>query len=143
MITKLPFPVPNDPLHIARASVLEEKGQNAFKEYYIPLAITKFRQGIGRLIRGKKDKGAIFIPGGLIYQDVDENQIAYEPQGVLNEARFREKIRASMQYDNATLMFPDGLLNGVNLDSGFFARVSRRIYTFKKAAFKRKKRIGR
>ncbi|MBW2408181.1 MAG: hypothetical protein JRF72_00175 [Deltaproteobacteria bacterium] len=93
---------------------------------------------------GKLDnKGAIFIPGGLIYQDVDENQIVYEPQGVLNEARFREKVRASMQYDNATLMFPDGLLNGVNLDSGFFARASRRIYTFKKAAFKRKKRIGR
>jgi hypothetical protein len=93
---------------------------------------------------GKLDnKGAIFIPGGLIYQDVDENQIAYAPLGVLNEARFREKVRASMQYDNATLMFPDGLLNGVNLDSGFFARASRRIYTLKKAAFKRKKRIGR
>ena len=37
---------------------------------------------------GKLDnKGAIFIPGGLIHQDVDENQIAYEPLRVLNEAR--------------------------------------------------------
>ena len=39
---------------------------------------------------GKLDnKGAIFIPGGLIYQDVDENQIAYKPLGALNETRFR------------------------------------------------------
>ena len=53
---------------------------------------------------GKLDnKGAIFIPGGLIYQDVDEKQISYEPFGKLNEAGFREKIRASMRYDNATL----------------------------------------
>jgi hypothetical protein len=47
-----------------------------------------------------------------------------------------------MQYDNATLMFPDGIANSVNLDSGFFARASRRIYTFKTAAFKRKRYIG-
>jgi hypothetical protein len=93
---------------------------------------------------GKLDnKGAIFIPGGLIYQDVDESRIDYKPLGVLNETRFREKVRAGMVHDNATLMFPDGVVHGVNLDSGFFARASRRIYTFKKAAFKRKKRIGR
>lgn len=92
---------------------------------------------------GKLDnKGAIFIPGGLIYQDVDEKQISYEPFGTLNEAVFREKIRASMKYDNATLMFPDGLASSINLDSGFFARAARRIYTLKTAAFKRKRKIG-
>lgn len=92
---------------------------------------------------GKLDnKGAIFIPGGLIYQDVDEKQISYEPFGTLNEAGFREKIRASMRYDNATLMFPDGLANSINLDSGFFSRAARRINTLKTAAFKRKRKIG-
>ena len=93
---------------------------------------------------GKLDnKGAIFIPGGLIYQDVDEKKISYETLGALDEASFRNKIGESMHYDNATLMFPDGLANSVNLDSGFFTRASRRIITFKTAAFKRKKRIGR
>jgi hypothetical protein len=93
---------------------------------------------------GKLDnKGAIFVPGGLIYQDVDEKPISYESVKSLDEAGFRERIRTSMQYDNATLMFPDGLAYGVNLDSGFFTRASRRIYTFKTAAFKRKRRIGR
>jgi hypothetical protein len=40
-------------------------------------------------------------------------------------------------------MFPDGIADSVNLDSGFFTRAARRIYKFKTAAFKRKKRIGR
>jgi hypothetical protein len=48
-----------------------------------------------------------------------------------------------MQFDNATLLFPDGLVNSVNLDSGFFTRAARLIYTFKTAAFKRKRKIGR
>jgi hypothetical protein len=93
---------------------------------------------------GKFDnKGAIFIPGGLIYQDVDEKTVSYESLGPLSVSVFREKIRASMQFDNATLLFPDGLVNSLNLDSGFFTRAARRIYTFKTAAFKRKWRIGR
>jgi hypothetical protein len=92
---------------------------------------------------GKLDnKGAIFIPGGLIYQDVDEKPISYQPLEHLNEATFREKVRTSMQYDNATLLFPDGLVSSVNLDSGFFTRAARRIITFKTAAFKRKRKIG-
>ncbi|MGB9437485.1 MAG: hypothetical protein WCB15_06055 [Desulfobacterales bacterium] len=74
---------------------------------------------------------------------MDEKQISYDPLGSLNETIFREKIRASMQYDNATLLFPDGLANSVNLDSGFFTRAARRIYTFKTAAFNRKIKIGR
>jgi hypothetical protein len=48
-----------------------------------------------------------------------------------------------MQFDNATLLFPDGIANSVNLDSGFFARAARSIYTYKTAAFKRKRKIGR
>ena len=92
---------------------------------------------------GKLDnKGAIFIPGGLIYQDVDDRQVTYEVTEPLDESIFREKIRESMQFDNASLLFPDGVANSVNLDSGFFARTARRIYTYKTAAFKRKRKIG-
>ncbi len=92
---------------------------------------------------GKLDnKGAIFIPGGLIHQDLDEKPITYKPLDHISEDVFRKKIRASMQYDNATLMFADGIADSINLDSGFFARAARRIYTFKTAAFKRKRKIG-
>jgi hypothetical protein len=85
---------------------------------------------------GKLDnKGAIFIPGGLIYQDVDDKQITYEPLKPTNKEVFREKVRESMRYDNATLLYPNGIANSINLDSGFFSRAARRIYTFKTAAF--------
>lgn len=88
------------------------------------------------------NKGGIFIPGGLIYQDVDEQEIAYRPIA-LDETLFRRKLLESLQFDNATLLFPDGVVNCVNLDSGFFTRAARRIYTFKTAAFKRKRKLGK
>ncbi len=92
---------------------------------------------------GKYDnKGAIFIPGGLIHQDVDENPIKYEVSGKLETDAFREKIRSAMRYDNATLVYPDGIVSGINLDTGFFSKAARRIYTFKRAAFRRTMKTG-
>jgi len=92
---------------------------------------------------GKYDnKGAIFIPGGLIYQDVDERFIRYEPYGQITSTQFREKIRQAMCYDNATLLYPDGIAGGINLDGGFFSKAARRIFSYKKAAYRRTKRIG-
>ena len=92
---------------------------------------------------GKFDnKGAIFIPGGLIYQDVDEQPISYEVHNGLDAETFHENVRYSMQLDNATLLYPDGIAPSVNLDSGFFSKAARRIYTMKKAAFRRKAKIG-
>ena len=85
------------------------------------------------------NKGAIFIPGGLIYQDVDEIPIDYDSNSAITPEVFRKKVREAMQYDNATLLFPDGIAIGINLDSGFFSKAARRIYTFKKAAFRRKR----
>ncbi len=91
---------------------------------------------------GKLDnKGAIFIPGGLIYQDVDEKEIDYKPQK-LDAALFRRIIRESLKYDNATLLFDDGVVNSVNLDTGFFTRTTRVIYTAKAAAHKRTRRVS-
>lgn len=92
---------------------------------------------------GKFDnKGAIFIPGGLIYQDVDERFIRYTPYGSISAEEFRKKMRASMRYDNATLLYPDGVATGINLDGGFFSKAARRIYTYKRAAHRRKLKIG-
>ena len=88
------------------------------------------------------NKGAIFIPGGLIYQDVDERFIRYEPYGRISSAAFRAKVRIAMKNDNATLLYPDGMAPAVNLDGGFFSRAARRIFTYKKAAYRRAKKIG-
>jgi hypothetical protein len=93
---------------------------------------------------GKYDnKGAIFLPGGLIHQDVDEKSIQYGRYGKIEADEFRKKIRSAMRYDNATLLYEDGMAAGINLDGGFFSKAARRIYTYKKAAFRRKKTFGK
>ena len=61
IITKLPFAVPSHPLHKARAEIIEETGKSSFFHYSLPEAVLKFKQGIGRLIRKKNDKGIIVI----------------------------------------------------------------------------------
>ena len=88
------------------------------------------------------NKGAIFIPGGLIYQDVDEQFVRYESYGKISAHAFRDKIREAMQNDNATLLYHDGIAPAINLDGGFFSRAARRIFTYKKAAFRRTKKIS-
>jgi hypothetical protein len=93
---------------------------------------------------GKFDnKGAIFIPGGLVYRDVDEQKIRYETCGGMSGAEFRDRIRSIMRFDNATLLYPDGLAPSINLDSGFFSKAARQILTYKKAVYRRKKTISR
>ena len=88
------------------------------------------------------NKGAIFIPGGLVYQDVDERPIVYDRLEDRSASAFRVAVRSAMRYDNATLLYPDGIAPGINLDSGFYSRAARRIFTFKKAAFRRKRKVG-
>ncbi len=59
IIPKLPFDVPTEPIIAARMEEIKEQGGNPFFEYSVPEAIIKFRQGFGRLIRGKGDFGAV------------------------------------------------------------------------------------
>jgi hypothetical protein len=87
------------------------------------------------------NKGAIFIPGGLIYGDVDGDPVTYDSHGKMGAVEFREKIRNAMQYDNATLLYQDGIAAGIHLDSGFFSKAARQIFAYKKAAMKRIKKI--
>ncbi len=59
IIVKLPFPVPDEPLTLARKDQLLKEGLDPFFDDSIPKAIVKFEQGIGRLIRKKSDWGTI------------------------------------------------------------------------------------
>lgn len=59
IIVKLPFPVPSDPLLQARAEFLKKEGRDAFLEDSIPQAVVKFKQGFGRLMRRKEDRGCV------------------------------------------------------------------------------------
>ena len=61
IITKLPFAMPDHPITASRLEHIEARGGNSFMEYSVPEAVLKLRQGVGRLIRSKKDKGFCVI----------------------------------------------------------------------------------
>jgi ATP-dependent DNA helicase DinG len=68
VMVKLPFKVPSDPIIQARSQAIEEKGGDSFLEYSLPSAIVKFKQGFGRLIRNKTDRGCIVCLDSRILQ---------------------------------------------------------------------------
>jgi len=61
IVYKLPFQVPTEPIIEAYLEKLESQGKNSFMHYSVPNALLKMKQGIGRLIRSKTDKGVILI----------------------------------------------------------------------------------
>ncbi|HMB00946.1 MAG TPA: helicase C-terminal domain-containing protein, partial [Spirochaetota bacterium] len=61
IMIKLPFAVPTEPLYEARVEKMIQEGRNAFFEYSVPLAVIKFKQGFGRLIRSDNDKGLFLV----------------------------------------------------------------------------------
>ena len=61
VIDKLPFSVPSDPVVAARIAQINESGGNAFYEYQIPSATILLKQGMGRLIRSKADRGILAL----------------------------------------------------------------------------------
>lgn len=66
VMSRLPFRVPSDPVHQARSSRLAEAGENPFSKYHLPLAVVKFRQGFGRLIRTASDRGVVLVLDGRL-----------------------------------------------------------------------------
>src|ERR1019366_8361463 len=61
IVDKLPFAVPSDPIVAARVKALQEDGRNAFAEYQVPEAVLALKQGFGRLIRSRTDRGVLAI----------------------------------------------------------------------------------
>ena len=61
IIQKLPFKVPTEPVTAARMEAIQGAGQDGFQEYMLPHAALRLKQGFGRLIRSKSDRGAVVL----------------------------------------------------------------------------------
>jgi ATP-dependent DNA helicase DinG len=61
IVDRLPFAVPSDPIVAARVSALQEDGRNPFAEFQVPQAVLALKQGFGRLIRTKTDRGVLAL----------------------------------------------------------------------------------
>ncbi|MFN8740499.1 MAG: ATP-dependent DNA helicase, partial [Pirellula sp.] len=61
VISKLPFSVPDHPLLEAKLEDIRKKGGNPFRDYQLPEAVIKFKQGFGRLVRTATDKGVVLV----------------------------------------------------------------------------------
>jgi Rad3-related DNA helicase len=60
-IAKLPFLVPDEPLVAARSERLRRRGDDPFVHYVLPEAVLRFKQGFGRLVRSRLDRGALLL----------------------------------------------------------------------------------
>jgi ATP-dependent DNA helicase DinG len=94
IIVKLPFQVPNDPMVQAHTEAILESGGNPFNDYMVPHAIVKFKQGFGRLIRSKYDRGCVICL---------DTRLALKGYGqqFLNSLPASEKL-----FMNSTLLWP-------------------------------------
>ncbi len=61
VLEKVPFPVPSDPVILARARALEDEGKKPFVDLHVPLAKMALKQGFGRLIRSRSDRGIVAL----------------------------------------------------------------------------------
>jgi ATP-dependent DNA helicase DinG len=68
IIVRLPFAVPGHPLIQGRIEQIRSQGGNPFYDYQVPMAILKFKQGFGRLIRRKTDQGIVAVLDSRILQ---------------------------------------------------------------------------
>lgn len=78
LVTRLPFSVPSDPVFAARSELYD----NSFMEYAVPQAILRLRQGFGRLIRTKSDRGvAVILDQRVVSRRYGKNFLDSLPPG--------------------------------------------------------------
>ena len=61
IVDKLPFASPGDPITSARIDAIRARGGDPFGDYQVPLAILALQQGLGRLIRHRRDRGVLAV----------------------------------------------------------------------------------
>lgn len=102
VLARLPFAVHTDPVVAARREAIAREGGNPFLEYSLPAAVVRFRQGFGRLIRHRRDRGVVVVADRRIVT-----------------RQYGEWFRASVAAPVRVYAEPEALLSAVD---GFLAR---------------------
>jgi ATP-dependent DNA helicase DinG len=101
VMVRLPFAPPDAPISEMKMKVIKQEGGNPFKEYSLPQAIIRFKQGFGRLIRTKEDKGAFIVLDKRITSSYyGKNFIQSIPRIPLYELEMDEIIQAVREDSN-------------------------------------------
>lgn len=101
VIQKLPFRVPGEPMTEARIEAMEERGENSFRGYMVPDAAMRLKQGVGRLIRTRTDRGAVLIlDDRLLTKRYGRDLLDALPPMPLIRGRWREVRRQVEEFYN-------------------------------------------
>jgi DnaQ family exonuclease/DinG family helicase, putative len=91
-IVRLPFQPPNHPVQEAKAELLQEKNQNPFMKLSIPQAVIRFKQGFGRLVRTRQDKGIVIVYDTRVIDSYYGKHFLYSLPGPKIETMHADKM---------------------------------------------------
>ena len=96
VLARLPFPQMGEPVTEARSEQIETEGGSSFRDYMIPEAVIKFRQGFGRLVRTKSDRGVVVVTDRRIvaknYGAIFRKSIAASVHAVSSERELLDRV---------------------------------------------------
>ncbi len=97
IITRLPFRVPTEPIQVARSEALERTGIDPFMNFTVPQAVIKLKQGFGRLIRHRDDRGVVLILDNRVstkgYGRIFLNSLPAAARIIAPQAEIQEAVR--------------------------------------------------
>ena len=104
IIPKLPFRVPTEPVQQARHEKIEANGLNPFKHYSLPQAALRLRQGFGRLIRSKSDRGVVLLLDSSIndkwYGHIFLNSLPKIDTFISDSSTVLDKVSSFISHEN-------------------------------------------
>jgi len=97
VIARLPFLAVGDPVVEARGERIDAAGGSSFREFSVPSAVIRFRQGFGRLIRSTRDRGLVVIADPRIVTKSYGRRFREGIPCPLREAAGREELLARVR----------------------------------------------